>query len=102
MELPAFSFPTHLSSRGPELRFFKVYKKFRSKQIFLLETSRDMHSVKKISGIDHSKCPLKEIVKNLFGTKLAPLSSILTWSPVVVLWSADVVFAGHGNFFFSL
>ena len=40
----------------------------------------EIHSVKKIPGIDHSKSPLKEIVKNLFGAKFAPLSSILTWS----------------------
>ena len=37
-------------------------------------------SVKKVSAIDHSKNPLKEIVKNLFDAKLVPLSSILTWS----------------------
>ena len=35
---------------------------------------------KKVPGIDHSKSPLKEIVKNIFDSKLAPLSSILTWS----------------------
>ena len=39
-----------------------------------------IHSVKKVPGIDHSKSPLKEIIKNLFDDKLAPLSSILTWS----------------------
>ena len=39
-----------------------------------------VHSVKKVPGIDHSKSPLKEIVKSLFDAKLAPLSSILTWS----------------------
>ena len=38
-----------------------------------------LHSVKKVPGIDHSKSPLKEIVKNLFDAKLAPLSSILAW-----------------------
>ena len=38
------------------------------------------HSVKKVPGNDHSKSPHKEIVKNLFDAKLAPLSSILTWS----------------------
>ena len=37
-----------------------------------------LHSVKKVPGIDHSKSPLKEIVKNLFDAKLVPLSSILT------------------------
>ena len=39
-----------------------------------------IHSVKKVPGIDHSKSSLKEIAKNLFDAKLAPLSSILTWS----------------------
>ena len=37
-----------------------------------------IHSVKKVPGIDHSKSPLKEIVKNLFDPKLKPLSSIIT------------------------
>ena len=36
--------------------------------------------VKKVPGIDHSKSLLKEIVKKIFDYKLAPLSSILTWS----------------------
>ena len=46
------------------------------------DPSRDsgVHSVKKVPGIDHSKSPLKEIVKNLFDAKLAPLFSITTWS----------------------
>ena len=39
-----------------------------------------IHSVKKVPGINHSKIPLKEIVRNLFDAKLALLSSILTWS----------------------
>ena len=39
-----------------------------------------IHSVKKVLGIDHSKIPLKEIVKYHFDAKSAPLSSILTWS----------------------
>ena len=39
-----------------------------------------IHSVKKVPGIDHSKSPVKDIVKNLFDAKFAPLSSILTWS----------------------
>ena len=39
-----------------------------------------LHSVKKVPGINHSKSPLKEIVKNLSDAKLAPLSSILTSS----------------------
>ena len=39
-----------------------------------------INSVKKVSEIDHSKSPLKEIVKNLFDAKLASLSSILTRS----------------------
>ena len=39
-----------------------------------------VHSVKKLPRIDHSKSPLKEIVKNRFDAKLALLSSILTWS----------------------
>ena len=38
------------------------------------------HSVRKVLAIDHSKSPLKEIVKNRFDAKLAPLSSILSWS----------------------
>ena len=38
------------------------------------------NSVKKVPGIDHLKSPFKEIVKNLFDAKFAPLSSILTWS----------------------
>ena len=33
-------------------------------------------SVKKVPEIDHSKSPIKEIVKNLFDAKLTPLSSI--------------------------
>ena len=40
----------------------------------------NIHSVKKVTGINHSKSPLEEIVKNLFDAKLAPLSSILKWS----------------------
>ena len=32
-----------------------------------------VNSLKKVSGIDHSKIPLKEIVKNLFDAKFAPL-----------------------------
>ena len=40
----------------------------------------DIHSVKKVPRIDHSKSALKEIAKNLFDAKLAPLSSIPTWS----------------------
>ena len=39
-----------------------------------------VHSVKKIPGIDHSKSPLKDIVKNIFDAKLAPLFTILTSS----------------------
>ena len=39
-----------------------------------------IYFVKKVPGIYHSKRPLKEIMKNLFDAKLAPLSSILTWS----------------------
>ena len=35
---------------------------------------------KRVPGIDHSKSPLKKIIKNLFDAKLEPLSSILTWS----------------------
>ena len=45
------------------------------------DTRRNIvHYVKKVPGIDHSKSLLKEIVKNLFNAKLAPLPSILTWS----------------------
>ena len=40
----------------------------------------NVHAVKKVPGIDHSKSPIKEIVKNIFDAKLAPLSSIVTWS----------------------
>ena len=43
-------------------------------------TTLHIHSVKKVPEIDHSRIPLQKIVKNLFDTKLAPLSSILTWS----------------------
>ena len=39
-----------------------------------------VHFVKKVPGIDHSKSPLKEIVKNLLDAKLTPVSSILTRS----------------------
>ena len=46
----------------------------------ILDVLFDIHSVRKVSGIDHSKSPFKEIVKNPFDAKLAPLSSILTWS----------------------
>ena len=34
----------------------------------------------------YSKRPLKEIVKNLFDAKLAPLSSILTWSSSTIFY----------------
>ena len=34
-----------------------------------------IHSVKKVPGVDHSKSPLKVIVKNLSVAKLAPLCS---------------------------
>ena len=40
----------------------------------------NVHSFKKVPGNDHLKSPFKEIVKNLFDLKLAPLPSILTWS----------------------
>ena len=33
----------------------------------------------KVTEINNSKRPLKEIVKNLFDAKLSPLFSILTW-----------------------
>ena len=38
-----------------------------------------IHSVRKVPGIDHSKSPLKEIVKKIFDSNLPLLSSILTW-----------------------
>ena len=50
----------------------------RSRHYTIAET--EMHPVKKVPGIDHSKSSLEEIVKNLFDAKLAPLSSILTQS----------------------
>ena len=40
---------------------------------YLSFVSTAIHSVKKVPGIDHSKSPLKEIVKNLFDDKLASL-----------------------------
>ena len=46
--------------------------------------SGEIYSVKKVPGIDHSKSLLKEIVKNFFEVKLAPLSSILMWSSSVI------------------
>ena len=46
----------------------------------LIHDSHDLHSVKKVPWINHSKSPLKKIIKTLFDAKLAPLSSILTWS----------------------
>ena len=46
--------------------------------VFLERGITLIHSVKKVPGIDHSKSSLKEIVKNRFDAKLAPLSSILT------------------------
>ena len=45
--------------------------------IILIFAESIINSVKKVPGIDHSKAPLKEIVKNLFDAKLTPLSSIL-------------------------
>ena len=77
----------------PKLLTKKIF--FLTKLIFwknaIFEKSEKIHSdspkyyanirsVKKVQGLNHSKRPLKEIVKNLFGAKLAPLSSILTWS----------------------
>ena len=50
----------------------------------------NVHYVKKVPRIDHSKCPLKEIVKNLFNAKLTPLSYILTSSSSAIchlVWS---------------
>ena len=44
----------------------------------------DIHSVKKVPGIDHSKSPLEEIVKKLFDAKLTLQSSVLTWSSSVI------------------
>ena len=37
-----------------------------------------LHSVKKVLGINHSKSPLKEIVKNFFDANLAPLTVLYT------------------------
>ena len=53
----------------------KLYCLFKKYVNFL-----DIHSVKKVPGIDHSESPLEEIVKNLLDAKLAPLSSVLMWS----------------------
>ena len=39
-----------------------------------------IHSVQKVPRIDHSKRLFKEIIKNVFDAKLAPLISILRWS----------------------
>ena len=52
-------------------------KRWLNRQLLLGEPN--IHSVKKVPGIDHSKSPLKEIVKKLFDAKLALLSSILKW-----------------------
>ena len=49
-----------------------------------------IHSVEKVRGIDLSKNQLKEIVKNLFDAKLAPLSSILMWSSSAIQCSQIV------------
>ena len=38
----------------------------------------NVHSVKKVPGIDHSKSPLKEIVKNLFSASKDPLGKDAT------------------------
>ena len=46
-----------------------------------------INTVEKVPGIDRSKSPLKEIVKNLFKAKLAPLSSILQWSSSAICHS---------------
>ena len=46
----------------------------------MYQMASKIHSVGKVPGIDHSKSPLKETVKNFFDAKLTPLPSILTWS----------------------
>ena len=58
-----------------ESHVFRLPSDFHNLYVYTI-----IHSVKEVSGIDHSKSPLKKIVKNLFDAKLAPLSSILTWS----------------------
>ena len=44
---------------------------------YCISVSLNVHSLKKVPEIDHSKSSLKEIFKNLSAAKLAPLSSIL-------------------------
>ena len=72
---------------SPQIVYPVVARNMYNMCVFALEyivgvlqhpSSMTIHFVKKVPGIDHSKSPLKEILKNLFDAKLAPLSSILT------------------------
>ena len=63
-----------------ELNLMCIKSKWKIKKIDSRAFLRHIHSVKKVPRIDLPKIPLEEIVKNLFVPKLAPLSSILTWS----------------------
>ena len=54
----------------------KVHRQAKNKFCVKMLWHSHVHSVKKVQGNDHSKSSLKNIFKNLFDAKLAPLSSL--------------------------